>query len=106
MLLSTIWMTTRRRAGAKQQGPGLQSPLCILETMFAESSRSILEASVFEPVLGSSWCSLFLLETPMFRQPEGMSETALKDSPMAIFWVSLPCFRACRLALRAPEVDH
>lgn len=106
MLLSTIWMTTRCRAGAEQQVPGLQSLLCVLETMFAESSHSILEASVFEFVLGSSWCSLFLLETRMFRQPEAMSEPALKDSPVAIFWVSLPCLHACRLELRAPEVDH
>lgn len=51
-----------------------------------------------------SWCSLFLLETSVFRVPEGMPQPALKDRSMAIFWRSVPYL--CVFRLWMPEVYH
>lgn len=103
-----LWLymydSSKCKAGAKQQSPVLQPSLCVLEAVSTETVVQFLDILCLSFWCGGSWCSLFLLETSVSREPEGMSEPALKDRYTTIFWNSVPYLHAFRLWI--PEADN
>lgn len=84
------------------------SSRALCSSQLSVSLRLCLQKQLFNFNIFCVWVfwggSLFALETSVFREPEGMSEPALKDRSMTIFWNSVPYLHAFRLW--APEADH